>query len=41
MKRIVFFLNKWFCVKLCWLLDKVLDKKKIFSLEYACVAEKR
>lgn len=40
-KKIVFFINKWFCVKPCYLLDKVFDKEKIFALGYICVAQKR
>jgi SAM-dependent methyltransferase len=40
-KRIVFFVNKWLCVKPCYLLDKIFDKKKIFALGYTCVAQKR
>lgn len=41
LKQIVFFVNKWFWVKLCHSLDKVFDRKKIFSLGYVCVAQKR
>ncbi|MCP4634131.1 MAG: class I SAM-dependent methyltransferase [candidate division Zixibacteria bacterium] len=40
-KEIVFFLNKWFCVKLSYFLDSILDKKKIFALGYTCVAKKK
>lgn len=40
-KRVVFFLNKWLCVKLCYWLDQVFDKGKIFALGYLCVAKKR
>ncbi len=40
-KRIVFFINKWLCLKPCCLLDKVFDKEKIFALGYICVAQKR
>jgi SAM-dependent methyltransferase len=38
-KNIVFFINKWFCVKSCYLLDKIFDKKKIFALGYVCVVQ--
>ena len=40
LKRIVFFVNQWLCVRLCYLLDKVFDKRKIFALGYTCVAQK-
>ena len=40
-KKIVFLMNKWFCVKVCYLLDKMFDDKKIFALGYTCVAQKR
>jgi len=40
-KKIVFFINKWLCVKPCYWLDKVFDKEKIFALGYICIARKR
>ena len=40
-KRIVFFVNKWLCVKSCYLLDEVFDRRKIFALGYTCVGQKR
>jgi len=40
LKNIVFFLNKWLCVKLCYLLDSVFDRKKIFAVGYTCVLRK-
>ena len=39
-RNIVFFMNKWLCVMPCYFLDKNIDKKKIFTLGYTCVAEK-
>lgn len=39
-KKLVFFINKWFCVKPCYLLDKCFDKKKILASGYTCVAKK-
>jgi len=39
-RKIVFFINKWFCVIPCYLLDKVFDKEKIFALGYICIAKK-
>jgi len=41
LKKIVFFLNKWFCSKLCFWLDRNFEKKKLFASGYACVAKKR
>jgi len=38
--RIVFFINKWFVVKVCYWLDKIFDKKKILALGYVIVAKK-
>ena len=38
-KNIVFFINKWFCVKLSYFLDKHIDKNKLFALGYTVVAE--
>jgi len=40
-KWLVFFLNKWLCVKVCYFLDKIFDKKKILASGYTCVAKKR
>ena len=39
-KQILFFLNKWLCVKICYILDNVFDKDKIFALGYTVVAQK-
>lgn len=39
-KHIVFFINKWLCVRLCHFLDKVFDKNQIFASGYTCVAQK-
>ena len=40
-KRIAFSINKWLCVKICYLLDKIFDKGKIFALGYTVVAKKK
>lgn len=40
-KHLVFFINKWFCIKPCYLLDRVFDQRKTFALGYTCVARKR
>ncbi len=40
-KHIVFFLNKWLCVKPCRWLDRHLDKKGMFALGYTVVAKKK
>jgi SAM-dependent methyltransferase len=40
LKRAVFFLNKWFCVRPCVFFDKLLDRKKIFAMAYFAVAQK-
>ncbi len=39
-KNIAFWLNKWVIVKFFTLLDKLIDKNKIFALGYSCVVEK-
>lgn len=39
-KHIVFFINKWLCVRFCHFLDKILDKNQIFASGYTCVALK-
>jgi len=41
LKNVVFFLNKWFCAKLCFWLDKNIEKRKVLALGYACVAKKK
>ncbi len=41
LKDVAFQINKWFIVKLCYVVDNLFDKKKIFALGYVCVAEKR
>lgn len=41
LKQIVFFINKWFCLRLSLLLDKIVDKQKIFALGYVCIAKKK
>lgn len=40
LKDIAFWLNKWVIVKFSILLDRLLDKQKIFALGYSCVVEK-
>ena len=40
-KRIVFHLNYWLCVRTCALLDRSLDLKELLPLAYLCVAEKK
>jgi SAM-dependent methyltransferase len=39
-KHIVFFINKWLCVRLCHFIDETLDKNHIFACGYSCVAQK-
>ena len=39
-KRIVFWLNKWLCVRPCVFLDRVLDRNHLAPLGYVCVARK-
>jgi SAM-dependent methyltransferase len=41
LKNVVFFLNKWFCAKLCFWLDKNIEKRKVLALGYTCVAKKK
>ena len=38
-KNIVFFINKWFCVKPSYFLDKHIDSDKLFALGYTIVAQ--
>jgi len=40
-KRIVFSINKWLCVKPCYWLDRAFDRRKFFALGYLCVAVKK
>ena len=40
-KRVVFLVNTWLCVRPCYLLDKVFDREKTFALGYTCVARKK
>ena len=40
-KNIVFFINKWFCVRLSYFLDKHIDNDKLFALGYTVVAQTR
>ena len=39
-KHVAFFANKWLCVRLCHVLDRVLDKNHILACGYTCVAQK-
>jgi SAM-dependent methyltransferase len=39
-RQILFFLNKWLCVKLCFFLDNIIDHDKIFALGYTVTAQK-
>jgi SAM-dependent methyltransferase len=40
LKRAVLFLNKWFCVRPCVFLDRLVDRRKIFAMAYFAVAQK-
>ena len=39
-KHIVFFINKWLCVRFCNFIDKTFDKNHILACGYTCVAQK-
>ena len=41
LKNLAFFLNKWCCVLPCQVLDRQVDKRRLFALGYTCVARKR
>jgi SAM-dependent methyltransferase len=38
--RVAFFLNKWLCTKPCFWLDQFIERKKIFAMNYICIAKK-
>ena len=40
LRQIIFFLNKWLCVKLCYWVDSRLDKEGLFALGYSVAAKK-
>jgi SAM-dependent methyltransferase len=39
-RHVAFFVNKWLCVRLCHVLDRVSDKNHILACGYTCVAQK-
>ena len=41
LKQVIFFLNKWLCVKLCLWLDDSVDKSGLFALGYTVAARKK